>query len=912
MKKVLLLAMFSLMSLSMFAQSYTLKSTIGGVGAIGNQVTLYSTDYSVVGESIFVIEAKLQKMIVELDNQGIIRNKYIFPLQDGNKCTAVTLDKAGRFIIYSNEYRQLYCFQKNGTLVYRQDNIVPYFNGGYAVCFASDSKNNLYLGTKEQIVVLDANGKYVKTIGKKGTANGEFTGYISQMFIDASDNLFVVNNLKLQQFNSQGSFVSTAPCNYLGNIAMDNNGIFYGVADELKIEAFDKSGKVLSKNTFGGWVNSSYISLTNVISVVNNKLIATSGNGAAYWYAFSLDGKMLNRINKNVYDNSTLSRVQDFNFDKSGNIWISDLTRLQQFDINNKHLQTKTLIGIDSYLPIVSVKNTGDFIYNNQQTGGISSYSFTQNTAKDLLTFTDVGLVDYLNIDSTLSEVTTLSHSYYSSMINHYSDVRGIINVYDLSGTFKRKLLEQKNLMGMVRDSKGNIYGISKNDRSIYTLTVLDKTGVVQNTYDLKISAYNTNLLGITFDEYGILHIAIADGYGSMGIGIYAISKQGVVLASKLNISDSQSNYIQRSFLLKYNQGVLYLADGYSDQIFKLTYTPDSKVIKEATIQQSNITKIITDADFSLTPSSNSPASFVYSLVSGDAISLTADGKVKVLKSGVAKVKISQAATTEYAASELTIAITINLLTPTITTIQPFAKKMGDADFSIKPISTSDGAFSYSISSGDAVSVSATGVVKVLKAGKATILITQASSAKYESTTTTVDVTVTKLSQTISFAKLPSEIYHNALPLTLNASASSNLPVTLKVLSGSASIVSGLLKLTGTTGLITVEASQLGNDQYEAATALTQSVSVLLLLATEDELTKEVVLYPNPSHDYVYLRTNKVFTNYEVVNAQGITVVQRTVLNDNKIALQSLGAGLYFIKLSTKQGENTFLKFAVN
>ncbi len=909
MKKVLYLAILSLMSLSIFGQSYSLKSTIGGVGAIGEQITSSAYNYYASGESIYFLHPRTSKMIIEVDFQGIIKNKYTFPYFSkalGNSTFEdifdFCVDKQNRFIIYSDKNYQLFCFDKNGTMVYKIDNIKAYINGGYFVCFAVDSKNNVYLGAQELITVFDTNGKFVKTIGKKGTANGEFTGTISQLFVDANDNLFVDNNSIIQQFDAKGNFVNKFAYNYEGKIAMDSSGYFYGTPDYEKVERFDKTGKVLSSIKFGGYINSNYESVLDIIAVSNNKLVEYS---QSHYNTFTLDGKNKTRFNKNEYDDGALYYLNDFNFDEKGNVWIVDNNKLQQFDGNAKFLQKRTK-NIDYVKPIVSVRSSGDMVYYNRSSRTLNAYRTATNLSTELMSFKNTQTLNYINLDSTDKEITVLWKAFSGS---------DSINVYDFSGKIKRVIMATADIEAMVKDAQANNYilTVSSSDQYKFSLSIVDKTGKLMNTFKLNVGEFGTDVVGMVIDEYGVIHIAIRDVYGGKGFAIYAFNKQGQLLTSKTNLADNAGNFSNgSSYLLKYYKGTLYLADYISGQVFVLTYMPDVKTLKETLIIQNYITKTITDTDFSLTPSSNSPASFVYSLVSGDAISLTADGKVKVLKSGVAKVKISQAATTEYAASELTIAITINLLTPTITAIQPFAKKMGDADFSIKPVSTSDGAFSYSISSGDAVSVSATGVVKVLKAGKATILITQASSAKYESTTTTVDVTVTKLSQTISFAKLPSEIYHNALPLTLNASASSNLPVTFKVLSGPASIVGGLLKLTGSTGLITVEASQLGNDQYEAATALSQSISVLLLLATEDELAKEVLLYPNPSHDYVYLRTNKVFTNYEIVNAQGITVIQRTVLSDNKIALQSLRAGLYFIKLSTKQGENTFLKFAVN
>ena len=85
-------------------------------------------------------------------------------------------------------------------------------------------------------------------------------------------------------------------------------------------------------------------------------------------------------------------------------------------------------------------------------------------------------------------------------------------------------------------------------------------------------------------------------------------------------------------------------------------------------------------------------------------------------------------------------------------------------------------------------------------------------------------LTITKASQTISFATLPNVTYGVASS-TLSATATSGLAVTFKVNSGPATITSGTLKITGA-GTVVVEADQTGNVDYNAATPVTQSFTV--------------------------------------------------------------------------------------
>lgn len=83
-----------------------------------------------------------------------------------------------------------------------------------------------------------------------------------------------------------------------------------------------------------------------------------------------------------------------------------------------------------------------------------------------------------------------------------------------------------------------------------------------------------------------------------------------------------------------------------------------------------------------------------------------------------------------------------------------------------------------------------------------------------QTTNVSFTIIVNKVNQTITFPP-PAEIPGGgALPLT--ATASSGLPVTYTVLSGPASVSGSTLSLLGV-GLVTVRASQLGNDAYNAA-----------------------------------------------------------------------------------------------
>jgi hypothetical protein len=80
------------------------------------------------------------------------------------------------------------------------------------------------------------------------------------------------------------------------------------------------------------------------------------------------------------------------------------------------------------------------------------------------------------------------------------------------------------------------------------------------------------------------------------------------------------------------------------------------------------------------------------------------------------------------------------------------------------------------------------------------------------------------LSQTITFPSPGNQTYGVA-PITLNAAASSGLIVSYAVTSGPATVAGNTLTITGA-GSVVVQASQAGNDNWNAANPVTQTISI--------------------------------------------------------------------------------------
>ena len=83
---------------------------------------------------------------------------------------------------------------------------------------------------------------------------------------------------------------------------------------------------------------------------------------------------------------------------------------------------------------------------------------------------------------------------------------------------------------------------------------------------------------------------------------------------------------------------------------------------------------------------------------------------------------------------------------------------------------------------------------------------------------------VPKIGQTITFGALSSKTYGEA-DFGVSATASSGLPVSFSIVSGSATVLGSTITITGV-GTVTVRASQAGNDTYNAAPNVDQAFTV--------------------------------------------------------------------------------------
>ncbi len=269
-----------------------------------------------------------------------------------------------------------------------------------------------------------------------------------------------------------------------------------------------------------------------------------------------------------------------------------------------------------------------------------------------------------------------------------------------------------------------------------------------------------------------------------------------------------------------------------ASQSGSVNYNPAATVSRTFTVatapkQNQNITfaplanKTFGDAPFTLAATASSGLPVSFAVLSGPAT--ISGGTLTITGAGTVVVEASQAGNTTFnPAPVVTQSFAVGKAAQTIAFATPADKVFGDAPFAINATATSGLAVSYRVVSGPATI--ANNIITLTGAGTVVVEATQAGNGNYNPATAVQrSFAVTKAAQTITFAALPNRVFGDA-PFTLNASASSGLPVSFRIVSGMATINGNTLTITGA-GTITVEAAQAGDANYNAA-ALTRSFLV--------------------------------------------------------------------------------------
>jgi hypothetical protein len=259
----------------------------------------------------------------------------------------------------------------------------------------------------------------------------------------------------------------------------------------------------------------------------------------------------------------------------------------------------------------------------------------------------------------------------------------------------------------------------------------------------------------------------------------------------------------------------------------------NSNTIDITTKQSQTITfaalaaKTFGDAAFTLSASASSGLAVSYAS-SNTAVATVSGNTVSIIGAGTSTITASQAGNNTFGvATSITQTLTVNKANQSVTFAALPAKLVTDPAFALSATGGASGLPVIFVSSNTAVATISGSTVTIVGAGTTTITASQAGNANYNAA---ADVTQTltvspKQSQTITFATLAARTFGDAA-FTLAATASSQLAVSYASSNAAVATVSGNTVTIVGVGTTTITASQAGNNAFDAATNVTQTLTV--------------------------------------------------------------------------------------
>ena len=310
--------------------------------------------------------------------------------------------------------------------------------------------------------------------------------------------------------------------------------------------------------------------------------------------------------------------------------------------------------------------------------------------------------------------------------------------------------------------------------------------------------------------------------------------------------------------------------------------------------------KLISDASFDIVANTTSGQSLSYT-ISGPATingtTITLDGT-----EGVVTVNVTQSGTINY--NSATENVTFNVVDPnqTITFNTLTDMTFGDADFELTATASSGLPVSFTSSNASVATINGN-VVTIVGAGSTTITASQIGNELFNAAPDIQQsFTVNKAQQTIIFNPIDAQIFETG-SVSLSATASSGLVVEFEVVDGPATLNGNVVSFDGL-GMVTLQAIQSGNNNYEAATNVEQVFDVITVTEVDDELEKvSVQLYPNPVASTLNLIGLSEVQEVQIINLNGILIESVAPVSDEiSLNVENYINGHYILRIKSVRG----------
>ena len=327
--------------------------------------------------------------------------------------------------------------------------------------------------------------------------------------------------------------------------------------------------------------------------------------------------------------------------------------------------------------------------------------------------------------------------------------------------------------------------------------------------------------------------------------------------------------------------------------------------------------KNVRDADFTLSGTASSNLTVSYTS-SNTSVATVSGNTVKLIGEGSTIITANQIGNKDYnAAPEVTQTLTVNnksSQTITFSLGSNANKTFGDANFNLSATTSSGLDISYT-SSNTAVATISGNVVTIVGAGTTTITASQAGNDSFNpAADVTQSLTISKASQAITFTlETDANKVVGDAPFVLSATGgASGNPVTFTSSDTDVAIITDNTVTIVGEGTTTITASQAGNDNFDPAADVNQSLTVSKSQVTalpQNLKEAKVILFPNPFVDDLTMEVQGKTGNNQVkivvLDNQGkeVLATKQTLVNGRlTLPMQRFQAGQYLLKITFGEG----------
>ncbi|GHM98932.1 hypothetical protein WSM22_04220 [Cytophagales bacterium WSM2-2] len=279
---------------------------------------------------------------------------------------------------------------------------------------------------------------------------------------------------------------------------------------------------------------------------------------------------------------------------------------------------------------------------------------------------------------------------------------------------------------------------------------------------------YANGILSITKASLTVAANNTSRSYGSANPA-FTIAYSGFVNSETQSVIDILP-VVNSSTISSSNAG-LYTGDlvpsGGSDNNYSFTYIPGNLTITSINpvITFNDLSKNITDPDFTLGATSTSPGTFSYTDQTLSPAIATLTGSLIHLGGSLGTVNLQACvtATTNYNALCKTVVLTVSALPVPSLTFNNVNKNYGNPAFDLTAASNSSGSITYSVVSGTGATVNTTGHVIITGAGQLQVQASQAATSTFAAATSTATINIASIPLTVT-ANNASRVYGAANP----------------------------------------------------------------------------------------------------------------------------------------------------